>query len=131
MKPAVATAVPSTGLILLNGFRGRCPRCGKGSLFKSFLEVADGCSVCGLGFAGHDAGDGPAVAVIFILGFGIMGLAWLLEAWLRPPLWLHALLWIPLVVLGAVALLKPVKGLTIATQYRVRSVEEPTKPGGA
>lgn len=122
---------PPTGEILLNGLLGRCPRCGRGPLFAGFLQVAERCSACGLGFAGHDAGDGPAVAGIFILGFGVTGLAWVTEAWLRPPLWVHAVLWIPLTVIGAVALLRPLKGLAIATQYRVRSVEEPAKPGGA
>lgn len=121
----------STGKILLNGTRGRCPRCGRGALFSGFLDVTERCAVCGLDFSGHDAGDGPAVAGIFILGFGIMGLAWLLEVWLQPPLWLHAVVWIPLTVIGAVALLRPLKGLTIAIQYCVRSVEEPAKPGGA
>jgi uncharacterized protein (DUF983 family) len=45
-------------------------------------------------------------------------------------LWVHALLWIPLTVIGAIVLLRPLKGLTIAVQYRVRSVEEPGRPGG-
>ncbi len=70
------------------------------------------------------------MAGIFVLGFGIMGLAWGLERWLAPALWVHALLWIPLTVIGAIVLLRPLKGLTIAVQYRVRSVEEPGRPGG-
>lgn len=43
---------------------------------------------------------------------------------------MHAALWIPLTFIGAVVLLRPLKGLTIAIQYRVRSVEEPGQPGG-
>lgn len=113
------------------GLRGRCPRCGQGALFDGFLKVTDRCQVCGLEFGGHDAGDAPAVAGIFILGFGIVGLVWLLERLLEPPLWLHAVIWLPVTVLGAVALLGPLKGLTIATQYRVRSVDEQTRPGGS
>ncbi len=70
------------------------------------------------------------MAGIFILGFGITGLAWGLERWLSPPLWVHAVLWIPLTVIATVALLRPLKGLTIAVQYRVRSVDEPGRPGG-
>ncbi len=121
----------TTWRTLLNGTLARCPRCGKGRLFNGFLEIAEHCNVCGLNLSGHDAGDGPAVAGIFILGFGIMGLAWGLERWLEPPLWLHAVLWIPLTVASAVVLLRPLKGLTVAIQYQVRSVEEPDRPGGA
>ena len=130
LVPAEEGESPSTLQILVNGTCGRCPRCGKGRLFDGFLQIAEQCEVCGLNFSGHDAGDGPALAAIFILGFGITGLAWGLEWWLAPPLWVHAALWIPLTLIGTLVLLKPLKGLTIAIQYRVRSVEEPGQPGG-
>ena len=92
--------------------------------------MAGGCSVCGLEFGGHDSGDGPAVAVIFVLGFGVVGLAGLLEWLVGPPLWLHAVVWIPVTVIGAIVLLRPLKGLTIGIQYQVRAVDEPERPGG-
>jgi uncharacterized protein (DUF983 family) len=67
---------------------------------------------------------------MFILGFGIVGLAWLLEVLLSPPLWVHAVIWIPVTVIGAVVLLRPLKGLTVAAQYRFRAVDEPGRLGG-
>jgi len=70
------------------------------------------------------------VAAIFILGFGIVGLAWLVEILLTPPLWVHAVLWLPLTLALTLMLLRPLKGLTIAIQYRVRAVDEPERPGG-
>lgn len=94
------------------------------------LTITDRCEVCGLEFSGHDAGDGPAVAAIFILGVGIVGLAWALEVVLFPPLWVHAAVWIPVTVIGSVALLRPLKGMTVALQYRYRAVDEPERPGG-
>jgi uncharacterized protein (DUF983 family) len=120
----------STADLLWSGAVGRCPRCGRGRLFVRYLTVAERCDVCGLSFAGHDAGDGPAVFGIFILGFGIIGLAGVLEYLASPPLWLHALIWIPLTIAGAIVLLRPLKGLTIGIQYRVRAVDEPEQPGG-
>ena len=120
----------STASIFASGLCGRCPRCGRGALFDGFLKITDRCGDCGLEFSAHDAGDGPAVAAIFILGFGIVGLAWLLEILLAPPLWVHALIWTPLTVLGAVVLLRPLKGLTVAAQYRFRAVDEPERLGG-
>jgi uncharacterized protein (DUF983 family) len=112
------------------GLRGRCPRCGQGGLFEGFLQVTDHCPVCGLHFGGHDAGDGPAVFGIFILTFVVVGLAGLVEHLFSPPLWLHVVLWTPLIVGGGLLLLRPLKGLTVAIQYRVRSVEDPERPGG-
>ena len=113
------------------GLRGRCPRCGKGALFRGSLTIVDQCTVCGLSFAGHDTGDGPAVFGIFILGFGVVGVAGFVEYLFEPPLWLHALLWTPLIVGGGWLLLRPLKGFTVAIQYCVRSVDEPERPGGA
>lgn len=124
-----AAPTQTTTAMLLAGARGRCPRCGRGHLFTGLLTVAERCPVCGLGFAGHDSGDGPAVFGIFILGFVIVGVAAWLEVVWEPPLWLHALVWIPLTIVGAVGLLKPLKGMTIAAQYRFRSVEERERPG--
>lgn len=121
----------STSEILGLGVRGRCPRCGDGPLFSGYLDVAPACSVCGLGFGGHDAGDGPAVFVMFILGFAVVGAALVTELTFQPPLWVHAVIWTPSIILGALGLLRPSKGLTIAMQYRFRAVDEPEQPGGS
>jgi uncharacterized protein (DUF983 family) len=123
-------AAPAIATLLWRGLAGRCPRCGRGRLFDGFLKVAPACPVCRLGLAGHDAGDGPAVAATFILGTVVVGLAALLELTVAPPLWVHAVLWGPLVVGGSIGILRPLKGATIAIQYRYRSVDEPTPPGG-
>ena len=129
MNTAAPPHLHSTAAMLLAGARGRCPRCGRGALFVGFLTVAERCPVCGLSLVGHDAGDGPAVFGIFILGFVVVGLAVWLEMVAAPPLWVHALLWIPVTIAGAIALLRPLKGMTIAAQYRYRSVEEREQPG--
>ncbi len=51
----------------------RCPRCGKGRLFRNLLDVRDRCEVCGLDLRAHDAGDGAAVGVILVLGAIVVG----------------------------------------------------------
>jgi uncharacterized protein (DUF983 family) len=123
-------AAPSLGSLLLRGLRGRCPRCGEGRLFDGFLEVAGECPACRLGLAEHDSGDGPAVAATFILGAGVVAPAALLELAVAPPLWVHAVLWGPLVIGGTLVLLRPLKGVTVALQYRYRGLDEPARPGG-
>jgi uncharacterized protein (DUF983 family) len=101
--------------------RGRCPRCGEGRLFKGFLDVAPRCTACGLDFSFADAGDGPAVFIMMIVGFIVVGLALFVEFTFSPPYWVHAILWIPLVIGLSLGLLRPLKGFLIAQQYRHRA----------
>jgi uncharacterized protein (DUF983 family) len=105
------------------GLRGRCPRCGEGKLFDGFLAVRPACGVCGLDNGFADAGDGPAVFVIMIIGFIVVGLALWLEVNYSPALWVHLLLWIPLATVLSLALLRSLKGLMIALQYRNSAAE--------
>lgn len=103
------------------GFLRRCPRCGRASLLAGYLTMRERCTSCGLDLRAQDAGDGPAVFVIFALGFVIMGLVAFVELKYEPPLWLHAVLWPPLTVIGAIAMLRPLKATLIALQYRHRA----------
>jgi uncharacterized protein (DUF983 family) len=96
----------------------RCPRCGEGRLFTGLLTVRPACPACGLDFSAQDAGDGPAVFVIFFLGLIVVGLAAVVELKFAPPIWVHLLLWAPLIVAGAILMLRPLKAGLIALQYR-------------
>jgi len=111
------------------GLRARCPRCGRGPLFKGFLTVRETCPNCGLDLARQDSGDGPAVFVILILGFVVVGLALWVELTFQPPLWLHALLWTPTILGGALLMLRPLKATLIALQYRHRREDYDSSPG--
>ncbi|MFM9829362.1 MAG: DUF983 domain-containing protein [Sphingomonas sp.] len=102
--------------------RGRCPRCGQGALFDGVLELRPACEACGLDLRPHNAGDGPAVAAIFILGAAAMLGAFLVEFRLQPPLWVHAVLWPVLVIPAAVMTMRIAKALLVALHYRHRSV---------
>ena len=105
---------------LAAGLGCKCPRCGRGRLFKGFLTVAPVCESCGLELAQHDSGDGPAVFVILILGFVVVGLALWVELRYEPPFWVHAALWVPLIVIGALLMLRRFKATLIALQYKHR-----------
>jgi uncharacterized protein (DUF983 family) len=105
------------------GMRGRCPRCGSGQLFAGFLTLAPGCSNCGLDFGFSDSADGPAVFIIMIVGFIVVGLALYVEFTFHPPYWVHGILWVPLVLALSIGLLRPLKGLMIAHQYRHKARE--------
>src|SRR6516165_9766104 len=92
----------------------RCSRCGKGRLFAGPLKVRQACESCGLDLSRQDAGDGPAVFAILFLGMIVVGLAALVEIKLAPPIWVHLVLWTPLILLGAIAMLRPLKAGLIA-----------------
>ena len=105
------------------GRAGRCPQCGKGRLFRGFLAVRPRCEARGLDFAFADAGDGPAVFVILLAGFVVVGAALLVEMRYAPPLWLHAMLWVPLVLIVTLGPLRLIKGLLIALQFHHGAAE--------
>ena len=105
------------------GVKGRCPQCGKGKLFKGFISLEKECAVCGLSYDFADAGDGPAVFIIFVVGFLVIVGAILTEIFYRPPYWVHGLLWGPGVVLLSAGLLRPFKGVLIGLQYKHQARE--------
>jgi len=100
------------------GLRCRCPRCGKGKLYRAYLKVAPECSVCGLDFRAAENADGPAVIVTLILGFPVAFAMVLVEVAYTPPIWVHMALWIPMIVIGTLLSLPPLKGVFIAQQLR-------------
>lgn len=105
------------------GIAGACPRCGEGRLYSGFLTIGRECRQCGLDYGFADAGDGPAVFVILLVGFIVVGLALWMEVSYGPPLWLHFILWIPLAIGLSLAALRGAKGILVALQYRNRAAE--------
>ena len=110
-------------LPIARGLRGRCPRCGEGKLFQGFLGLRAECDRCGLDYGFADAGDGPAVFVILIGGFIVVFAALVTEILYQPPYWVHAALWLPLILIVTLAPLRLIKGLLIALQYHHKAAE--------
>jgi len=108
---------------ILRGLACRCPRCGKGRLFNGFLTLAARCESCGLDYSFADAGDGPAVFVILIAGFIVVGTSLFVEVLYQPPFWVHLLILVPLVLITTLGPLRPMKGLLIALQYHHQAAE--------
>ncbi|HYA73319.1 MAG TPA: DUF983 domain-containing protein [Roseiarcus sp.] len=99
------------------GLAGRCPRCGEGRMFSGFLTLAPECEVCGLDYGFADAGDGPAVLVTLFAGFVVLGIALAVEIAFEPPLWVYAVVFLPLTLIVCLGMLRPLKGFLIASQY--------------
>lgn len=109
---------------IIAGLSCACPRCGRGKLFQGFIALRPRCDVCGLDYSFADSGDGPAVFIILIGGFIVVFAALITEAVYQPPLWVHAALWLPLILIVTLGPLRPAKGLLIALQYHHRAAEK-------
>lgn len=99
---------------------GRCPRCGKGTLFSGIMTIVPRCTVCSLSFEKQDSGDGPVFFALVIVGFLAVGAASIVELRYTPPLWVHAVLWIPFTLIACVVCMRFFKAWLIAMQYKNR-----------
>jgi uncharacterized protein (DUF983 family) len=103
------------------GLAGRCPRCGEGRMLTGFVNVAPRCEACGLDFKFADAGDGPAVFVTLFAGFIVLGMALWTELKYEPPMWVHLVIFLPMTLVVCLGMLRPLKGVLVALQYRNRA----------
>ncbi len=89
------------------------------------------CEVCGLDYSFADSGDGPAVFIMFFAGLIVVAAALVTEAVYHPPYWVHAVLWLPLILILTLGPLRPMKGLMIALQYYHKAEEHRADGTGA
>jgi uncharacterized protein (DUF983 family) len=107
----------------LRGIACRCPRCGRGKLYTGFLTLRPRCESCGLDYAFIDSGDGPAVFIIMLAGAIVVACALIVEVKYQPPFWVHAALWLPLILITTILPLRSMKSLLIALQYHHKAAE--------
>lgn len=105
------------GQAMWRGFRARCPRCGEGRLFASFVKTVDRCEHCDEHIDHHRADDLPAYLVVFIVGHLVVGAFMGIEASVDLSTWQHMAIWVPLTILACVALLRPLKGAIVGLQW--------------
>jgi uncharacterized protein (DUF983 family) len=99
---------------------GRCPHCGKGSLFSRGLRSVETCSVCHEDLTAQRADDFPSYLVILVLGHVLVpivvgvNMAWDL------PLGPQMIVWSVMAALIAVLMIRPAKGAVIGAQWALR-----------
>ena len=139
-KPEEIHAPRDVWRAMLRGFGLRCPRCGEGRLFGSFLKVADRCPACGEELHHQRADDAPAYFTIVVVGHIIVGGVLSLERAYAPASWVHAVIWLPLTLIASLLLLPRVKGTLVGLQWALRMhgfggepdrVEQPPAPSPA
>lgn len=102
---------------------GLCPQCGAKTLFNGVISFAPRCRACGLDFSSYNVGDGPAAFLTLIIGGIVTALALVVDAFFRPPLWLHVLLWVPLTAAAVIGCLRVSKAALLVLEFRHKAVE--------
>ena len=92
-------------------------------MLTGFLTLRPRCEHCGLDYSFADSGDGPAVFIILFAGFIVVAAALVTEIVYQPPFWLHAVLWLPLILAVTILPLRPMKGLMVALQFHHKAAE--------
>jgi len=105
------------------GLKLRCPQCGEGKVFASYLRFRDTCAACGADFKAADAGDGPAVFVILIVGAIVAPLLIVLQFGLDLPGWLALTITMIAAIVLCLAILPPFKALLFALQWKHKARE--------
>lgn len=111
------------------GVKCRCPNCGEGRLYRGFLTFKDRCDACGADLTIADTGDGASFFVMFAALILIVPSAMFFEFALRPPVWLHIIIWPPLTFAFCLFFLRPVKALLFALQWKHKAGEGRVEPG--
>jgi uncharacterized protein (DUF983 family) len=102
---------------------GLCPQCGSKSLFAGLGQFADSCSHCKLDYGAFNVGDGPAALLTMVIGALIIVFALLLDSAVRPPFWVHVIIWVPVTAALTVVTLRMAKAALLASEYRNRAHE--------
>ena len=105
---------------LIRGALGRCPKCGRGRLFRCYLKVVDQCSVCGEQYGHYRADDAPPWLTILLVGHITVPIVLILEENFQPPPWVEFAVYLPLVMLLTLSLLPRCKGVILAALWKTR-----------
>ncbi len=109
--------------ILRAALFGLCPQCGSKTLFAGLGQFADSCSHCKLDYGAFNVGDGPAALLTMVIGALIIVFALLLDSAVRPPFWVHVIIWVPVTAALTVVTLRMAKAALLASEYRNKAHE--------
>lgn len=113
--------------ILHCGWKGLCPRCGKGRMFRKWLKLNESCPDCGLDYRFAAPDDGPAFFSQCIVAFPLTFVIVWIQVAFDPPFWFHLVFSLPLMILGCALPLQAIKGWLVASQYMNKAQEAGTR----
>jgi uncharacterized protein (DUF983 family) len=109
------------GQAIRRGLIGRCPNCGRGELFRSYLKVVNTCRICGEELSHHRADDAPAYVTMLIVGHFVGAGVLMSEEW-GPNLSLVqvTVFWLAATVVASLLILPRAKGAIVGQQWALR-----------
>lgn len=102
---------------------GLCPQCGAKTLFDGAARFAPRCTACGLDYGRFNVGDGPAAFLTMIIGALVVALALVVEFKFSPPIWVHVVVWLPLIIGATLWGLRVSKAALLTAEYQRRARE--------
>ncbi len=109
-----------TSQAMLRGAVCKCPHCGKGKLFRSYLKVVDHCDVCGEQLNLHRADDFPPYIAIMIVGHLLVAIMLHIEMSYQVNPMIYVYTMVPLAILMPLAMLPSIKGAIVGMQWANR-----------
>lgn len=107
--------------VLTRGALGRCPKCGRGQLFRRYLKVIDRCAICGEPYGHYRADDAPPWLTILLVGHISIPIVLIVEENFHPPQWVEFAIYLPLVGLLTLCLLPRCKGVILAALWKTKA----------
>ena len=115
--------LPPLGTAIGRGLLGRCPACGNSHLFDGFLRVVPKCGPCGAPLGLARADDAPPYFTILLVGHIVVPLMLILQRLQDPPVWVMSAIFVPLTLVLALGLLRPIKGGTVGLMVRLNMLK--------
>jgi uncharacterized protein (DUF983 family) len=120
---------PPLATALGRGLLGRCPACGKTHLFNGFLRIVQECASCHAPLGSARADDAPPYFVILITGHIVIPAMLLTQKLADPSNLTLTAIFVPLTLVLALGLLRPVKGGVLAVMVTTGMLDSDARPG--
>ena len=112
---------PPLSLAVRRALVGRCPNCGNGKLFASYLKQVDHCVVCREEYGHIRSDDAAPWLTILIVGHLVVPIVLAVESRASLPSWVSMTLWPALALLTALVVLPRTKALFLSVIWCSRS----------
>ncbi len=127
--PAAGLPLPTLPRALWRGACSRCPACGQGRLFASWLRVASVCEMCAAPLGLINADDAPPYFTVFIVAHVVIGALVALDRVVVLSVGTEMLIFLPATLALVLVLIRPVKGATVGLMMKLGLMRAPDPAG--